>query len=262
MNRRSVRLLLAMAVPFGCLTVALCQSKEDRATVAKAREAYLTTPVPGSIACGVELDWDKFFEEMKVPLDEAGKARVAKLKTAKIAFVTKGATQTEVKVEAPDGFASMADGLRQQLDGFFQMYWSESYGRLLEAKPDDSFELTTTASGYTLKSAAGGAKVALEMDKAFVITGETVASPQMNAVMTPTFKPGADGLLRLRGVDETVDLGETKMVVSVGLDYQKVGEFEVPQHVRMALPGSYAFDYTFVGCEVTGARPVVSLGKK
>ncbi len=263
MNPRSVRLFLATAVTLSCCVMSAAgQSKEDRATVDKARSAYLTKPVPGSIACGVELDWDKFFEEMKVPMDDAGKARLAKLKTAKIAFVSKGATQTEVKVDAPDGFASMADGLRQQLDGFFQMYWSESYGRMLTAKPEESFELTSTPNGYKLKSATGSTKVELDMDKAYVITGETLASPQMNAVMTPGFKPGSDGLLRLRSLDETIDFGPSKMVVNVSLDYQKVGEFDVPQHVRMALPGSFAFNYTFVGCEVKGALPVVNLGNK
>jgi hypothetical protein len=80
--------------------------------------------------------------------------------------------------------------------------------------------------------------------------------------MTPGFKPGSDGLLRLRSLDETIDFGPSKMVVNVSLDYQKVGEFDVPQHVRMALPGSFAFNYTFVGCEVKGALPVVNLGNK
>jgi hypothetical protein len=262
MTHPSLRLVAALAVAVGCsATAAFSQSKEDRALIEKARLAYLTHPVPSSIACGVDLDWERFFQEMKVEMNDTTKARLEKLKASKIEVVSKGAAQTDVKVDGADGFGSLQDGLRQQLGGFFQMYWSESYGKMLAAKPDEAFELTTTPEGYKLKSATNGVKVELNMDKAYVITGESVVAPQMNASVTPVYKPGDDGLLRLRSMDETVELGATKMVISVSLDYQKVGAFEVPQHVRMALPGSFAFNYTFVHCDVKGPENDAPVGK-
>ncbi len=66
----------------------------------------------------------------------------------------------------------------------------------------------------------------------------------MTAVAKPGFKPGEDGLLRLRSLDETISLGSTKMVVSVNYDYQRVGVYDVPLHMNMALEGSFSFDYT------------------
>jgi len=115
---------------------------------------------------------------MKIEMDDASKARLEKLKASKIAIVSKGATQTEIKIEVPEGFASLQDGLRQQLGGFFQMYWSESYGRILDAKPDEAFDLTKTPEGYKLKLATNGTKVELNMDKAMSLPVRASCRPR------------------------------------------------------------------------------------
>jgi hypothetical protein len=253
MTQRFFRVLVYVTISFACsATMALSQSNEDRETLKKARSAYLLHPVPGSIACNVELDWDRFFQEMKIEMKDDTKARLEKLRAVKISVISKGEDHTEVRVDAPDGLESMADGLRQQLSGFFQTYWAESYGKILAVKPEDTFALTKVPMGYNVKLEKGATKVEIDMDKAYFVTGEKVLSPEMNASITPEFKPGADGLLRLRSMDETIELGATKMVVHLDLDYQKVGEFDIPQHVHMSLPGAYGFEYTFVGCEVKG----------
>jgi hypothetical protein len=163
-----------------------------------------------------------------------------------------------VKVEGADTLSNgISDGLRQQLQGFFQIYWSIGYGQML-AKQEDHFELTAVPEGYQVTVASGSTKTSVEMDKAYLITRSTVESPEMNAIAKPGFKPGEDGLLRLRSLDETVNFGSTKMVVSVSYDYQKVGVYDVPLHMNMALEGSFSFDYTLTGCEVKGdsAAPV------
>lgn len=253
MTHRLFRALVSVALVLSCSTATgFSQSKEDRATLEKARSAYRVQPVPKSIACGVEIDWDRLFRDMKVEMNDSSKARLEKLKAIKTTFVSKGETETEVKVDAPDEFKSAADGVRQQLVGFFQMYWPIGYGNMLTVKPNDTFQLTRTPEGYKLGMASGETKVAMDMNQAYVITSMNVLSPQMKASMTTEFKPGEDGLLRLRSLDETIDLGESKMVVNVALDYQSVGAFDVPQHVLMALPGSFSFHYTFVGCDVKG----------
>ena len=198
------------------------------------------------------MDWDGFFQRMKIEQTEATKARVEKLKSMKITVVSRDAEHTEVKVDSDNASNGLTDGLRQQLQGFFQIYWSQSYGRLLVVKPEDHFELTTRPEGYLLKIHTGSAKVAIEMNKSYLITRTNFETPQMSAVATPGFVAGEDGLLRLRSLDETIDMGSTKMVVNVTLDYQRVGVYDVPQHFSMALPGSFSFEYTLGGCEVKG----------
>jgi hypothetical protein len=94
------------------------------------------------------------------------------------------------------------------------------------------------------------------MDKTYLITRTTIESPEMNAVAKPGFKPGEDGLLRLRSLDETINIGAIKMAVNVSFDYQKVGVYDVPLHMNMALAGSFSFDYTLTGCEVKGDSAV------
>lgn len=244
-----VSVLLAMAC--GAKGV-FAQSENDFKTIGKARSMYLTGPVPSSISCGVTLDWDGFFERMKIEQTEGTKARLEKLKNMKITVVSRDVEHTEVQVDSDSAPSGVIDGLRQQLQGFFQIYWSESYGRLLVVKPEDHFELTPGSEGYLLKMHTGSTKVAIEMNKSYLITHTSFETPQMSAVATPGFVAGEDGLLRLRSLDETIDLGSSKMVVNVKLDYQRVGAYDVPQHVSMALPGSFSFDYTLGGCEVKG----------
>jgi len=140
----------------------------------------------------------------------------------------------------------------QQLQGFFKMYWSEAYGRLLAVKPEDHFELTAGPEGYLVKMHTGSTKVSLEMNKSYLIKRTVFESPQISGVATLGFAAGEDGLLRLRSVDQIIDMGSTKMVVNTAFDYQRVGAYDIPQHLRMALPGSFSFDYTLSGCEVGG----------
>lgn len=242
-------------------SLVMAQSNDDRQMLERARLAYLTRPVPSSITCGVEVNWDRFYQEMKIEMDDATKAREEKLKTIKVAMISKSAAETEVKVDAPDELSSMGEGIRQQLNGFFQMYWSMNYGRVLTKTPADTFKLMKTPDGYTVKGMQGLQRVEVDVDRANIVTGARFLSPQMNVFLAPGFRPGADGLLRLRTLVESTDFGSSKIVIGMSIDYQTVGAFEVPQHIRMATPGSFSFNYTFVGCEVKGTAEDRSLTK-
>jgi hypothetical protein len=254
---RGITGYFVLAVMCGA-TAALAQSESDIKMMDKARALYYTGPKPSSISCNVNLDWDGFFQRMKVGQTDDAKARLEKLKSVKISVVSRDAEHTDVKVEGADSLSNgISDGLRQQLQGFFQIYWSIAYGQMLLTR-EDHYELMAVPEGYKMTVAAGSTKTAVEMDKAYLITRSTIESPDLNAVAKPGFKPGEDGLLRLRSLDETVNMGATKMVVSVNFDYQKVGVYDVPLHMNMALEGSFSFDYTLTGCEVKGdsAAPV------
>lgn len=243
----SVLLTLACGVK-----IVFAQSENDFKTMEKARSMYSTGPVPTSISCGVVLDWDRFFQRMKIEQTEATKARLEKLKEMKIAVVSRDADHTEVKIDSDNASNGLVDGLRQQLQGFFQVYWSEAYGRLLVVKREDHFELNGGPDGYLLKIQSGVAKVSIAMDKSYLITRTSFETPQMSGVAIPGFAKGEDGLLRLRSLDQTIDMGATKMVVNIAFDYQRVDSFDIPQHITMELPGSFNFQYTLGGCEVKG----------
>lgn len=251
-TRTAPIVLLCMLLTAGA-TAARAQSESDVKLMDKARALYSTGPIPGSISCDVVLDWDGFFQRMKVQQDDAAKSRLEKLKAIKISIASQGAEKTDVKVEVGDTASNgITDGLRMQLRGFFQVFWSEGYGRMIP-KRGEIFTLTSTPNGYSVKTSAGPMKASFDMDEALLITSMDVESPQLSAVATPTFKPGDDGLLRLRNVDETIDMGASKMVVDMGFDYQRVDSFDIPQHLSLGLPGSFRFDYTLTGCQVTAA---------
>ncbi|RSL16815.1 hypothetical protein EDE15_2340 [Edaphobacter aggregans] len=240
--------------------VALAQSESDIKTIEKARSMYLTGPVPSSISCGVVMNWDAFFQQLKLEQTDETKARMEKFKGLKISVVSSDANHTELKIDG-DVTSQLSDGLRQQLQGFFQIFWTQSYGRLLEVKPGEHFELTTTPEGYAMKSAKGEAKAVVEMDKSYRITRTNFEAQQMSGASTLGFVAGEDGLFRFRNVDSTIQFGASKIVLSMNLDYQKVGAYEIPQRIHMSVPGSFAFDYTLNGCEVKGESDSASASK-
>jgi hypothetical protein len=257
--RAVVSSLLLAAASASSVTVALAQSESDLKTIDKVRALYSTGPVPGSISCGAVVDWEGFFDRMKIERTDDVKARLQALKSMKISVSSQDANHTQVTTDTTDpSYKTLTDGLGQQLQGFFQMYWSEAYGRLIP-KRGDKFELTTMPGGYSVKMNTGLMKVSMDMDKAYLITTFGIESPQLSAVIKPGSKPGDDGLLRLRNIDETIDMGASKIVVSVGFDYQKVEGSDVPQHINISVPGSYSFDYTLTGCEVNATKPAVTI---
>jgi hypothetical protein len=242
-------LLLAAA---SSVTVALAQSESDLKTIDKARALYMTGPIPGSIACNLAPDWDAFFAQMNVAPTEDAKASMDKLRAIKMYITSRGADDTELKVDnVPSDAGPLGDSFRQQLQGFFQLYWNEAYGGILP-KRGGTFELVTMPSGYQVKQTSGATKISIDMDKAYLVTSFSVLSPESTTVQKPNFKPGGDGLLRLSGLDQTTDIGSTKVVVSVGIDYQRVNGYDIPQHMKVTAPGSGTFDWIMTGCQVTG----------
>lgn len=243
--------------------VARAQSEADLRTIEKARAIYLTGPIPGAIACNAVVDWDAFLAHLKSQPADPVKPRLEKLKLARISFVARDQQTAEVKVEQLDSsYSSISDSLTQQLQAFFQIYWAEAYGRLF-LRRGEAFELSTTRDGYEETSSTGEASVSVAINKAFLITHLSLHSPGVDTGVTPGFKAGADGLMRLRHMEETVELGSSAVVVlDVDLDYQKVGDYEVPQHIVVSVPGSFSFDYTFSGCEVTSPGEAATSASK
>jgi hypothetical protein len=251
-HRLSTVLGSLLIVPLCASTGVRAQSGADVRTMENARAIYFTGPIPGSIACNAAVDWDKFVARSRNEPDQPAHPRLEKLKLVRISFAARDGQAAEVKVEQPDSSAaSISDGLSQQLQAFFQIYWAEAYGRLFFRR-GEAFELVTTRDGYEERSSDGETSVSVAMNKAFLVTHLSLHSPGTASDVTPGFKAGADGLLRLRHLEQALDLGYSRVVVlDVDLDYQKVGDYEVPQHITVSVPGSFAFDYTFSGCEVT-----------
>lgn len=258
--------LLRLALPAAALSLLLAlasaprllaQSSDDVKTMDKVRALYLTGPIPSSISCDVAVDWDAFFKELKIEQTDEVKARLQKFKAIQMHVGSRDSAHTDVTITGVDpSISTVADSLRQQLGGFFQTYWSIGFAQFLGEK-SDPFKLTPSADGYEVTSGSEGSKVGVEIDKAFLVTQFSFVSPQMNVVVKPKFQAGSNGLLRLSSTDETVEMGASKMVVNFGWDYQKIDGYDIPQHLHMALSGSYAFDYTLTGCKVTAeASPV------
>lgn len=244
---------VALLATLAAQPAAHAQTESDRALIAKARSHYLLGPVPGNISCDVQLDWDRFFAAMKLEQTDAVKARMESFKKLQIAVVSKDAAHTDVNISGTDSITTPASqGLQQQLQGFFQIYWSTVYGTTLPM-PKDKFRLTSNAAGYTVETDSGASTSSTHMDPSFAADHSIFDSPQMKAEITYKFSPGDDNLLRLRRVHEIITIGTSRMEIEVNVDYQAAGKYEVPQHIDMTIPGAYSFHYLLTNCKVDPA---------
>jgi hypothetical protein len=92
---------------------ARAQNESDRKILDKARALYLTGPIPSSISCGIDVDWEALFKTLKVEQTDETRARLQKFKSMQIHVVSHGADQTEVTITGVDSSISNAgDGVR------------------------------------------------------------------------------------------------------------------------------------------------------
>lgn len=249
----------ALYALLGCFlfgaTALVAQSDADKQTIQKAKANYYTGPAPGSIACDISIDWDKFVKALNMPMNDEQKAQMEQMKNMKLSFVSTGEKQTEVKVDLPPTAPpNLSNGLQQQVQGLMQTYWSLGYGDFFP-KDGEAYELAAEADGYSINETKDGTKAKLSLNKDYQITGLTVDSTPIAMDMKTTFAKEDDNLLHVRQLNESVSLGDTKMVVTIGLDYQKVSGFYLPQHASMSV-GPLEFDYTLANCVVTAKKDV------
>lgn len=245
------------------LTV-LCQSgigqteTEKRFVMEKARALYYAPVNLHHLSCEVKVDWAGFATKMGLG-DKASENEVVKaLNAISIHVDSPSEGETTVAVAVPQDMSPKVaepfkTGFHDMFTGFFQMYWPFATGEMLP-KRESVFELTKEDAGYLITYDKGG-KVMAHLGKDSDMTLISVDSPALKADMKTHFAAGPDGLLRLRTLDELVTMGESRMNVHIGLDYQHVDGLDVPEHINMSMPGSYSFDFTLTGCStVTPAK--------
>jgi hypothetical protein len=230
------------------------QTKADQELIKQARSLYYShgSSRPAYIACDDTMDWGAIAKELNAPQGEGTQQALKSLNAMKITFVTRNATHTDVTVTGDKTHAEQMQKVEEQIKVFFRAYWSISYGRLLP-KAETNFEVASTPDGYLVtQQLETGRTTTLQMDKSFLIT-KAISIDRANMShleLRPTFGMENDGVLHPSGVSVDYKLGQSRLLYEYNFDYQLVGGFYVPEHVKIFMPGALSFVHTFKNCQV------------
>jgi hypothetical protein len=220
------------------------------------RGSYYHPDELSSIDCGVSIDWPAFFGSLKVDLPEDRAKVLQGLKVHSHAVRGKGA---EIAFDWSAGELATKDkmegGLKQMVDGFYQMYWPMLATKLI-ASGDEVKKVEILSDGSAnIDVSSQNTNLVLTVDKSGSPTHWALESPAMKATIDPRYvtspKPTPGDLRRISSVKVAERIGESSMNVQVDLDYQEADGFFVPKSASFDLLGAYSVTMEFLGCSTT-----------
>ncbi|MDR3740544.1 MAG: hypothetical protein P4L40_16130 [Terracidiphilus sp.] len=203
--------------------------------------------------CDISVDWDAFYHSLNVTVPEE---RVRSLNGLNIHVRAVRGQPASVRFEWSNGTPSTQEqvesGLKQMLNGFYQMYWPMVAGPVIG--PDDKLEQIVSLPDGGVKASvnSGGMKIHFVVNK----DGTPVQYDFEGGVMkglvdltyTPSPKPTPGDLRRIEEMKIDEQIGASSFKLNTKLDYQEVGVFSIPKSVAFAMLGAYTFNFQFAGC--------------
>ena len=229
----------------------------DSASMAAAiRDSYYHPDGISGLDCAVSVDWPAFFSALKLnPAADRLKAiqslnirsQAARGKSANVTFEWKGG--------ALDGKDQLEAGLKQMLDGFYQMYWSMVASSPINKAAEIAKTEPLPGGGTKVYVSSQNTNVVMTVDKESIPTHYTLDNPALNGTIDlhyiPSPKPVPGDLRRISALDVSEHIGTSVFNVRLALDYQTVDGFHVPGHVSYNLVGAYSLSMDFSGCSVS-----------
>jgi hypothetical protein len=229
----------------------------DPAVVAAAiNDSYYHPDAISGLDCTISVDWPTFFSALKVNL---AADRLKAIQGLKIRSQAKREKKPEVSFEWADGSLDnkeqFEDGLKQMVEGFYQMYWSMVASSPIGNASEIAKIEPLPNGGTKVYSSSQNSKVVITVDKENTPTHYTFDSPAMNGAIdlhyVPSPKPVPGDLRRISSIDVTDHIGSSTINVELSLDYQVVDGFYIPRHVSDNLAGAYSLSMDFSGCSVS-----------
>lgn len=233
------------------------QASPDRATLASAiRDSYYHPDAMSTLNCAVSVDWPSFFDSLK--FDPAAE-RLKTIRGLNVRLQSVRGKSPIVTFEwtsgAIDNKSNLEDGLKQILGGFDQMYWSLVASPLINNPAEITKVEPMANGGAEVYSSSDNTKVVITVDSENVPTHYTLDSPFMSGTIdvryTPAPKPVPGDLRRISSVDVSQRIGTSIVNVKLGLDYQTVDGFSVPEHVSYDMGGSLLMSMKFSNCSAS-----------
>jgi hypothetical protein len=266
MTRKMVSIALV-----ACASV-LCAQQAAKPTDSRATAGQAATPNydPGKVAaqisgsfyhpddltsldCDLAIDWAELFSQMKADVPDA---RMKTLQGLKVRIHAVRGQTPGLKFNwasgVPDTQQQLTDGLKQMVSGYFQMYWPMLASPLFGSDADVNKVEPLSDGSAIVYSQDHGISVVTTIDKNFTPISYKVEGPSLSATIEPSYlsspHPASGDLRRVSSMRVTQQIGDSKMRINLGLDYDDVGAFHIPKHVKFSLVGAYSLTMDFSGC--------------
>jgi hypothetical protein len=220
------------------------------------RDSYYHPDDLSELDCAASIDWSAFFNALKlnVPPDRLKAIQSVKIRVKagrdKIPEFTFDWAGTSL-----DTKQQLEDGIKDIVGGFYQMYWP-IIASFPVKNPAEIKRIEPLASGgATVYIPSPNANLILTVDKDHLPIHYTVDSTAMKGTINPEYTPSPNpipgDLRRLTRLGGSEQIGTSTMNVSISLDYQTIGGFNVPQHVTFGIGGAYSISMEFTSCSVS-----------
>lgn len=137
---------------------------------------------------------------------------------------------------------------RQVFLAFSTAYWWFA-GAGLTPSPTDEFEARKTDNGgFALTWTTKNAKTVAEVDNDLVLQKIVEQTPVMTTTVRVQFASIPDEPRRLSEIDIHREMGTNIANAHINMDYQDVGGFHVPRHVRFGMGGALETSFDLTNC--------------
>jgi hypothetical protein len=257
----------APVAPASTAQAPAAKADPDAAFLSKASSLYYSTTKQGltGFDCAVHPDWANIFKTVSKGATTAdAEEPVALLNSVKITIHARltgagsGIDWTpDATVPLPDQQSTelldhMHQATAQTLQGFLQFWTPFVNGSVI---PDSSagIEITKTPTGHTIHAMDGATSLTEVLDADNVLKQFNVEMGGAKISFEPSYKPTPKGLLVSAFAATILPPGATPdkaQKMNVGVEYQTVKGFLVPQTLSMDVVGTGTFSFTFDGCTV------------
>jgi hypothetical protein len=241
----------------------------NAAFLSKASALYYNTTKQGltGFDCAIHPDWANIFktvQKAKGTAPEDDDKPVALLNSVKITIHARMAgpgsgvdwnppdPTTPPDQSTTDLLNTMHQGMAQMLQGFLQFWTPFVNGSVI---PDSTagLDVTKTETGHTIHAVDGTTSLTEVLDSDNVLKEFNVDMGGTKVSFDPTYKPTPNGLLVSNFSSLVQPAGGTPaqdQKMKVGVEYQTLKGFLIPQTLTMDVAGTGTFVFTFDSCTV------------
>ncbi len=245
------------------------QADANAAFLAKASSLYYSTTKQGltGFDCAVHPDWANIFKTVQkakgTPAEDDTKP-IALLNSVKLTIHarlngpgsgldwTPATTHTPPDQDSTNLLNTMHKGIGQMLQGYLQ-FWTPFVNGSVIPDPTSGLEVTKTATGHTIHAVDGTTALTEVLDANNVLKQFNVDMGGTKVSFDPTYKPTPNGLLVSSFSAVVQPAGATPeqaQKMQIGVEYQTLKGFLIPQTLTMDVTGAGTFVFTFDGCMV------------
>ncbi len=215
---------------------------------------YHPDSLPG-LECSVSVDWTTFFTSAKIQAPEERMKAISGLKIKVHAIRDKTAELTFDWTAGPaDSQEQLESGLKQMIQGYFQLYWPMVASSLFQNAADLTKVEPLPDGGAKAYSTSQNASMTLVVDKEGTPTHIEVDATAVKSTFEQQYlvstNPVPGDLPRISSMDVNEQIGGSTMHIQLSLDYQQVEKFYVPKHVTVDLVGAYTIPLELSSCSI------------